>query len=309
MKTIIITGISGFIGTNVSKIFEKENISFIGVSRRPSKNQISYEDLDSNLINEAEAIVHLAGIAHDINGKIKEEDYFKINTDLTKSIFNKFTDSNCKTFIYLSSIKAITDNPSGIVRENLYPEPTTVYGKSKLKAEMYIRNTTTDAKRIFILRPCMVHGPNNKGNLNLLFNLVSLNIPWVLGSYSNQRSFCSIDNLINIIVEIIHRKEIESGTYNIADDGAISTNELVELIGLSMSKKIRIWKVPKVFINVLVWIGDRLGLPFNSNNLSKLTESYIVSNEKIKRQIKKDLTISLREGLSITFKSFNKSLK
>ena len=52
----------------------------------------------------------------------------------------------------------------------------------------------------------MIHGPNNKGNLNLLYNLVSKRIPWILGSFQNKRSYCSIDNLLFIINELIKKK-------------------------------------------------------------------------------------------------------
>jgi len=75
----------------------------------------------------------------------------------------------------------------------------------------------------------MIHGPGNKGNLNLLYKLVQKGLPWPLGAFENKRSFTSIDNLTHIITQIIE-KEIDPGIYQIADDEALSTNELIQLI-------------------------------------------------------------------------------
>ena len=75
----------------------------------------------------------------------------------------------------------------------------------------------------------MIHGPGNKGNLNLLYGVVKKGIPWPLGSFENKRTFTSIDNLCYIINGLL-TKEVESGIYNINDDEAVSTNELIEII-------------------------------------------------------------------------------
>ncbi|MCX6263072.1 MAG: nucleoside-diphosphate-sugar epimerase, partial [Bacteroidetes bacterium] len=150
------------------------------------------------------------------------------------------------------------------------------------------------------------HGPDNRGNLNLLFQMVTKGLPWPLGAFDNKRSFCSIDNLMFILTELIEREDIPSGVYNVADDEAISTNELISLIGQSQNKKPKIWKVSKGFINFVAKIGDNLHLPINTERLQKLTDSYIVSNDKLKNAIGKNLPFSTREGLLHTFLSFKR---
>ena len=150
----------------------------------------------------------------------------------------------------------------------------------------------------------MIHGPGNKGNLNLLFKIVSKGLPWPLGAFENKRSFCSIDNLCFIIEELIENKQIPTGIYNIADDVPLSTNELIKLISDSQGKKSLIWNVPKVLIKILSKFGDLLRLPLSTERLNKLTETYIVSNNKIKQAIKKPLPISAKYGLIKTFNSF-----
>jgi nucleoside-diphosphate-sugar epimerase len=150
----------------------------------------------------------------------------------------------------------------------------------------------------------MIHGPGNKGNLNLLYKLVIKGLPWPLGTFENKRSFCAIDNLCFIINELIENTEIQSGIYNIADDDTISTNELIKLISYSQLKPPKIWNIPKYFINIVARVGDFLHLPLNSERLKKLTETYIVSNSKIKIAINKSLPISAKVGFIKTFESF-----
>ena len=203
-------------------------------------------------------------------------------------------------------MKAVADEVEGELTEIQNPNPVTHYGKSKLLAEQYVfSREIPQEKRVYVLRPCMIHGPGIKGNLNLLFNLVSKGIPWPLGAFDNKRSFCSIDNLVFIINELIDREDIPSGIYNIADDEPVSTNELIELIALTQNMKPKIWHFSKSLIERFAKIGDILHLPLNSERLNKLTSSFIVSNAKIKAAIGKPFPFSSRDGLLKTFKSFN----
>jgi nucleoside-diphosphate-sugar epimerase len=104
----------------------------------------------------------------------------------------------------------------------------------------------------------MIHGPGNKGNLNLLYKIVFKGLPWPLGAFENKRSFCSIDNLCFIINELIDNNKIPSGIYNVADDEAISTNELISLIAERQGKKSYILKIPKFIISekktIFMWL-------------------------------------------------------
>ncbi|MGO3653848.1 MAG: NAD-dependent epimerase/dehydratase family protein, partial [Sphingobacterium sp.] len=162
-------------------------------------------------------------------------------------------------------------------------------------------------KRIFIIRPCMIHGPGNKGNLTLLYKIVEKGIPWPLATFHNQRSFLSIDNLNYILEKLLVNEEMQSGIYNIADDDALSTNELVALISNSLDRTLKLWHIPAGLIMNVAKIGDKLPLPLNSERLKKLTESYVVSNSKIKQTLGIDrLPLTVKEGLVKTFRSFKK---
>ena len=293
---IFITGSTGFVGKNVIKFLNAKHTFFI------------YNRKKEITIHE-DAILHFAGKAHDLKKVSHSNDYYKVNYELTKEIFDAFLLSDATIFITLSSVKAVADSIHDPLTENHLPNPITHYGKSKFLAEEYIlKNEIPNGKRIYILRPCMIHGPGNKGNLNLLYNFVSKRIPWPLGSFNNKRSFCSIDNLCFIINELIENVNIPSGIYNLADDEPLSTNEIIDLISESTGQKNIILNIPKSFISVIAKIGDLLKLPLNTERLDKLTETYIVYNNKIKSAIGKPLPFSSKEGLLKTFKSFSQNV-
>jgi nucleoside-diphosphate-sugar epimerase len=292
MKSILITGWAGFVGSNLIKFFSSiyEFVTF----KKGTLVQVNQD-----------VVIHLAGKAHDLKNVSSSDEYYKVNTELTKEIFDAFLTSEAKVFITLSSVKAVADEVDGELTEEVTPNPITHYGKSKLLAEQYILSQPIpDGKRVYILRPCMIHGPGNKGNLNLLYNLVSKGFPWPLGLFENSRSYLSIENLCFIIKELIEREEIPSGVYNVADDVPLSTNEVIKMIAESKGKQARILNLSQNLIKVIASMGDSLKLPLNSERLQKLTESYIVSNAKIKKALSKQLPVSSKEGLMRTFKSF-----
>ncbi|RCS27690.1 NAD-dependent epimerase/dehydratase family protein [Polaribacter sp. WD7] len=301
----IITGNKGFVGVNLSNYLTNLNGDILGVSRKPSATEIGYQSLTTEILNTCSAFIHLAGKAHDLKKTSEDAEYFQVNTELTKILFDVFLKSECEVFIYMSSVKAVADQVEGFLAENETPNPITAYGKSKLAAENYILSKEIPkGKRVFILRPCMIHGPNNKGNLNVLYSFVSKGIPYPFGKYKNKRSFVSVDNLCFIIHELITNKKIQSGVFNIADDASLSTTALVKIIGETIKKPAKILNIPKPLVIALAKIGDILPLPVNSEKLEKLTENYQVSNLKIKQALQKELPLSTSEGLKKTIASF-----
>lgn len=194
--------------------------------------------------------------------------------------------------------------PGDILTEDIVPNPVGPYGESKIKAEEYILSHPVTGKQVYILRPCMIHGPGNKGNLNLLYSVVKRGIPWPLGAFENRRCFTSIGNLC-FAIEGLLTMDIASGIYNMGDDEALSTNELITVICDALGKKAHIWHLPKGLMNGMAKVGDVLHLPLNSERLTKLTENYVVSNAKIKKALGIDkMPISAEEGLTQTIKSF-----
>lgn len=299
---VIITGASGFVGQNLSYYLNHKDCFVHGLSLKDSNWKANF---DMN----ADAIVHLAGKAHDTSNTSQPDDYFKVNRDLTIQLFDNFLNSAISDFFYFSSVKAVADTVEGVLKEDIVPNAYTPYGQSKLQAEQYLLSQELPpGKRLFIIRPCMIHGPGNKGNLNLLYNIVKKGLPWPLTSFENSRSFLSIDNLSYLIFQMLNKETLSSGVYNFADDESLSTNELVKLIAETLGKKSKFVSIPVGLIKAVVKIGDFLPLPLNSERLRKLTESYVVSNKKIKLALGIDqLPLTAKQGLQVTIQSFIKN--
>lgn len=307
---ILITGVHGFVGSNLVKALSEEHtiygLDIISPVKDGVRYTFSWDYLDKeDGIPEVDAIIHLAGKAHDTKNKTVSDVYFKVNTGLTQKIYDYFmTSKTAKKFIFFSTAKAAADKVDGILTEDVVPSPVGPYGESKIAAEKYIQEHLVDDKQVYILRPCMIHGPGNKGNLNLLYGVVKKGIPWPLGAFENRRTFTSIENL-NFVIEGLLTKDVPTGIYNMGDDEALSTNELIEEICKSLGKKAHIWKLPKGLMTGIAKIGGALHLPLDSERLRKLTENYISSNAKIKKALGVEkMPVDARTGLKATLKSF-----
>ena len=206
--------------------------------------------------------------------------------------------------------------------EECVPTPVGPYGESKIKAEDYIighfapealkrpyhnfddSDSLVKGKNVYIIRPCMIHGPGNKGNLNLLYGVVSKGIPWPLGAFENRRSFTSIGNLC-VVIDGFLTKNVPSGIYHMGDDEALSTNELIQVICEALGKKTHIWCIPKGLMNGVAKVGGWFHLPFNPLRMQKLTENYVVSNAKIKAALGiTRMPVRAKDGLMDTIRSF-----
>lgn len=305
---ILITGIHGFVGSNlVAALKDQHTLYGLDLQQPPREGVVQtygWEALEQGQLPPVDAVIHLAGKAHDTKNTTEAQAYFDINTGLTQKIFNWSRQSEARKFVFFSSVKAVADQVQGaVLTEAEEPHPLGPYGESKLRAEQYLQAHWPAAdsdKQVYILRPAMIHGPGNKGNLNLLYALVRKGIPWPLGAFDNRRSFCSVGNVCYVVAQLLEQA-IAPGTYHLADDEALSTNELMGLMGESLGRKVRIWRLPRTLMHGLAQLGGTLHLPLNPERLHKLTENYVVSNSKIKQALGiSQLPVKTREGLRET---------
>ena len=281
----LITGAYGFVGTNlckylVSKGHECHALDIPAAKRDdvPYVSFYTWDELDK--LPVVDAVVHLAGKAHDLKKVASEQSYFDINVGLTEKIFAA---AKTTRFIYFSSSKADANGNA--------------YGRSKLAAEQFLNG------RAIVLRPAMIHGPGNKGNLNLLWGIARRGLPWPLAAFESKRSFTSIANICAAVEALCERGE--NGIYPIADDEMISTNRLIELIAETCGKRAKLWRVPKGVMRMVAKIGDVLHLPLNTERIVKLTEDSFVNNSHLKGQLGWNrMPIRAEEGLRRTLRSF-----
>ena len=281
----LITGAYGFVGTNLCKYLAEKGHECLALDIPAAKRDgvpyasfYTWDGLDK--LPVVDAVVHLAGKAHDLKKVASEQSYFDINVGLTEKIFAA---AKTTRFIYFSSSKADANGNA--------------YGRSKLAAEQFLNG------RAIVLRPAMIHGPGNKGNLNLLWGIARRGLPWPLAAFENKRSFTSIANICAAVEALCERGE--NGIYPIADDEMLSTNRLIELIAETCGKRAKLWRVPKGVMRMVAKIGDVLHLPLNTERIVKLTEDSFVNNSHLKSQLGWNrMPIRAEEGLRRTLRSF-----
>ncbi|WP_286735607.1 MULTISPECIES: NAD-dependent epimerase/dehydratase family protein [Sphingobacterium] len=297
-----VLGGTGMIGRNLLDSLKSEpNLNLSTLSLRDEKWK---SDFDKN----NDVIINLIGKAHDHNGLSNQSDYYQINVDLIKEIFTTFLASDSSLMIHISSIAAVEEFESYIpLTETDKCNPVSWYGKSKLDAENWLLEQTMPAnKKLIILRPPMVHGPGDKGNLGLLYKIISKGVPYPLSCFENRRSLISSINFAFFIKKIIENVDkLSTGIYHIADDESISTSEIVKIMKEVTGKSVLNLYIPKFIIKSIAKIGDVIPMPLNSTRLKKMTSSLLISNTKIKKILDIDtLPLSAKEGLLLTIKSF-----
>ncbi len=244
MKKVLVTGANGFVGTNLRKYLEGKGMSCLKLDI--ANADYTWNELEKIPWGEIGAVVHLAGKAHDLKKVASKQSYFDINVGLTEKIGEAIfsVEGEGIRFIYFSSSKASKDGNA--------------YGRSKFAAEQYLNG------RAIVLRPAMIHGPGNKGNLNLLWGIVRRGLPWPLAAFENKRSFTSIGNIC-AAVEALAGEEVKvrgegedrcALTFPVADDEMLSTNRLIELIAEACGRKAKLWRIPKGLMRLAARVGD-----------------------------------------------------
>ena len=311
VRHILITGVTGFLGRSIVSAFHtRKDVLLYGHTRDVPAAKSVFREYNIHVVDRCDAVkldelkidtvIHLAGIAHDLSNRYTADDYYAVNDKGTRLLYDDFLKSQAGSFIFLSSIKAVVDTAPSPVKEDVSPAPVSAYGQSKLRAERYIQEHSVTAKSFYILRPCMVHGPGNKGNLNLLYKYVKTGLPFPLGSFKNQRSFLSVDNFIFVLSRLIN-VSIPSGIYHLADDGSLSTADLFRIIARTLGKSPRVFNIAPGILKA------GFGVLKKGRMLNKLTEDMLVSNQKIKQHLGAPLPVTIEQGLVKTISSFDGS--
>lgn len=297
MSGALVFGGSGFIGQNLLNISNQ----YSSVSLRdPHWNEH---------VDGAETWINLVGKAHDHKGLGTEMDYYYANVQLAKEVFEAFVLSEAKLLIHISSLAAIEEFESDkALSENDDCSPVSWYGKSKRAAEEWLLSQELpNEKKLIILRPPMVHGPGDKGNLGLLYKFISKGIPYPLTAFDNKRSLISIQNFCYFIEQIVERNhKLATGIYHISDDEPISTSEIINIIKKITGKNTMNFSIPKFLIKGIAKIGDVIPIPLNTKRLKKLTSNLLISNQYIKNKLTiSNLPLTAKKGLEITIRSFS----
>lgn len=246
MKKILITGANSFVGTSIER----------WLMREPDNFQVDTVDTMNEAWKQAEfsrydAVFHVAGIAHVDPKPEMAPLYYKVNRDLAIEIANWAKEQGVKQFIYMSSkivYHASKSLKGDCVSKETNPNPNDFYGDSKLQAENGLKKMECDTFKICILRPPMIYGPGNKGNLPRL-GWLAIKIPF-FPAWHNKRSMLYIDNLAEFVKQIILREM--SGTFHPQNAEYSDTVEIVRQFAMDHKHKIWISR----FFNPFVCLGS-----------------------------------------------------
>ena len=281
MKKILITGADSYVGESVRRYILSTSSDF----------QIDAVDTMGDNWKKADysqydVVYHVAGIAH-VNADPKMEAlYYKVNRDLTIEVAKHAKAAGVKQFIFMSSQIVFHESQSlktevltALTKEN----PNGFYGDSKLQAELGIKPLEDENFKVCILRPCMIYGPNAKGNFPRLAKLAT-KVP-LFPEWHNKRSMLYIDNLAEFVKQAVIREL--SGTFYPQNRELADTVEIIRYFAKANGHKVWITRL----LNPFVWLGSFILQPIN-----KMFATYYYDPEMSKMDFDYQL-VSFEESL------------
>jgi nucleoside-diphosphate-sugar epimerase len=278
---IVVTGANGFVGKRFME-YNQGKFQLQALSLR--SNQLSSFDFAV-----VDAIVHLAGKAHDMRST-NDQEYFNINFELTKKLADKAKAQGVPHFLYISSVKVYGDEDRELLDEESTCIPGDAYGKSKLEAEKYLKSIENNQFKVAIVRPPLVYGPGVKGNMNRMLKLANSNLPLPFAKTRNRRSMVFLDNLIELLNRIVLTGS--RGTFVAGDERAVSTEELISEIRKAMDKKTRLFAIP----GAGRWLLRKLRPDFSK----RLFSSFVIENKRTNQVLQFAPPFSFEFGIKQT---------
>jgi nucleoside-diphosphate-sugar epimerase len=284
-KKILITGKRSYIGSSLINWLNKwpEMYESIDISVRGDE----WETYDFSMYD---VLIHVAGVVHKKEKKKMEKMYFDINTDLTIKLAKKAKKEGIRQFIFISTM-AVYGLEGELKRKLVIDEqtickPKTYYGKSKLLAEMQLKQLEEENFKVVILRPPMIYGEGCKGNYQHLKKLISV-LP-VFPNIKNERSMINIDNFSEFI-KISVDNNIR-GTYFPQDSEYVSTKSLVDILAIENAQKVY---YISLFNPIIIKLGGKItllrkifgNLVYDKSMSKKFENQYIKTNDR--RVVKK----------------------
>lgn len=289
MKSILITGAGSYVGESVRKYM---------LVTTPGEFVIDAVDTINDAWKKADytkydVVFHVAGIAH-VNADPKMEPlYYRVNRDLTIEVAKHAKECGVKQFIFMSSQIVFHESQSlksEVITKDTKPNPNGFYGDSKLQAEIGLHELESDNFKVCILRPCMIYGPNAKGNFPRLAKLAT-KVP-VFPCWHNKRSMLYIDNLAEFVKQaVLHEL---SGTFYPQNCEQADTVEIIRFFAKAAGHKVWITRL----LNPCVWLGSFVLQPINKMfatyyydpQMSKMDFDYqLVSFEESLKRVAKSL--------------------
>jgi len=301
---VLVTGASGFIGSALLPALVQQGREVVACSRTEPKDKITHwhgapelsKDADwTSCLVDVDVVVHLAGRAHVVSERVNPDIsrlYWSINVEATRSLARQAADAGVRHFVFVSSCHAVAAQSQEILTENTQPNPTLVYGKSKLAAEEALRAELASSDCAWtILRPPLVYGPGNRANFERLMRLVRSGIPLPFSAIQNRRSFIYVGNLADVISLVAGNQSSFDRTFFPSDGQDLSTPDLVRHLAAALDCPVRMFPVPECFLRLAA------ALP-GGGSIGKLNSSLFVDCGTLRRDLGWEPRFSVVEGLA-----------
>ncbi|HRV32458.1 MAG TPA: NAD-dependent epimerase/dehydratase family protein [Candidatus Paceibacterota bacterium] len=275
---VVVTGASGFVGTNFIKSCKSLEIIELDLLKNKIE-EISFLGVDS--------VLHLAALVHQMND-IPEEQYFKINRDLAYSVAKKAKNNGVKHFILLSTVKVYGESHCNnvIYDESSTCHPKDSYGRSKHEAEKLVKSLEDINFKVAIVRSPLVYGPGVKANMLNLIKLVDKYKFLPFGCINNKRSMVYVNNLVELLKIIIEKKA--SGIFIAGDSKPLSTTEIIKYIARGLNKNVYLFKTPILIQKILKILFPKY--------INRIYGSFVVTNKNTNDKLKFNPPYSSESG-------------
>ena len=299
---MLVTGGSGFVGGRLVRRLAEQGVAVRATHRRDNHAPVADVEWwplpaldDERRLAESVAgcdlVVHLAGLAHQPGRAAnRAAEFRRVNTEGTRLLARAAARSGVRKFVYMSSIAAVCTQSDTPVDDLTPCAPTDAYGCSKLGAERALaaefKGSATDW---CILRPPLVYGPGNPGNMRRLMRLMDTGLPLPFASIRNRRSFMFVDNLVDAVLSVLRHEGAVRSTYVLSDNSDFSTPELVRALAAATGRRVRLVGIPVFALTALGRAGDAVhallggSLGIDSNAIDRLVNSLPVDGSGFRR--------------------------
>ncbi len=274
-KTILISGATGFVGTQVVKDLIGREVelyllvrddSTLGFTECKDVHLIRHDSIEKyqgeGLPDKVDAIVHLVAKAHVTEDESQRDEYEKVNVKGTEALAKIAVQKRVDDFIYLSSIKVNGEETGEKGFSELDPaSPQGIYAETKYKAEQVAGSLAANGIRVSIVRIPLVYGRGVKANMAALVKMVKSFPVIPFGAIDNSRSLISVRNLSHFIMTLLFEKALlsyDSELFLISDKEPVSTAKMCAMIANALKRKIMLLSVPKWCLqSLLIILGRR----------------------------------------------------
>jgi nucleoside-diphosphate-sugar epimerase len=311
VRTVLITGASGFIGRHLCLSLSRQGLRVIAgtraatlpaeleghveLRRMPELGSPQATDAD---LQDIDAIVHLAARVHVMRDTAEDplSQYRRVNADATLRLARSAARHGVARFVFVSTVKVNGERTTlEPFSDHDEPAPVDPYAASKWEAERGLAGIASETGlRVITLRPPLVYGSGVKGNFLRLLRLARMRLPLPLASIENSRSMIYVGNLASAIGKALAVDANAGGTYLVSDDADVSTPQLVKMLGAAMGRPARLFAVPP---GLLLTLGRALG---KGDEMMRMIESLRVDCSGIKQQFQWAPPFTLEQGIKET---------